>query len=303
LTINQSPIINFTQPSFTSGDDYATGAGNPWDMSDAADIDHVADGSYSVSDGILNVTVPASASDTQVHLNVPSSIDSDRYYYLTYRLWFDYPYGTSAVGQNNRIFWGRAPIMETTSELLYVYPGWMTYTVDLRSFPLYSGPTWQTADWTMFRIDPLGHNKTGETVTIHIDGVKLTGDEEADRFADIEWDLTDTDTSVTTMTLCYDSDQSGLDGTHIVTLTLTDGEQTGMAMPTIGSPSLGATNELTETVYIPLVGRGYVSPCGGACYTWVTRDVLPGAYYLYACIDDGYNLFCRYSETPLHISH
>ncbi|MBU0704149.1 MAG: hypothetical protein KKC18_09835, partial [Chloroflexi bacterium] len=71
LTVNQTPTIHFTQPSYTSGEDYATDAGNPWDMSDLADIDYVVNGSYTVDSGILAVTVPASQSDVQVHLNVP----------------------------------------------------------------------------------------------------------------------------------------------------------------------------------------------------------------------------------------
>jgi hypothetical protein len=305
LTVSHSPIIHFTHPSFTSGDDYATDAGNSWDMNDRTDVDHVVQGSYSVSEGVLAVTVPASASDTQVYLNVPTSIDSARYYYLSYRVWFDYPYRTSDVGQNNRIFWGRLPDTEATSELLYVYPGWMTYTLDLRSFPPLSGPTWETADWTLFRIDPIGQNKTGETVTVYVDGVKLTGDKEADGYAHITWRMTDPDTAVTTMTLHYDTDQTGLDGMQIATLSLKNGEQTGSAMPVSAhvQPPLSAATTLSETVYLPMVVRDYVPPCTGACYTWYTNSIAPGTYYLYACVDDGFNLFCRYSEAPLYISH
>jgi len=303
LTANHTPIANFTQPSFTSGEDYATVAGNPWDMDEGADVDHVVNGSYTVDGGVLAVTVPASQSDVQVHLNMPTAIDRDRYYYLTYRLKFDYPYTWSDVGQGTRIFWGRVPQTEVQSGWIYDYPGWQTYKMDLRSLPLDFGPTWDTADWTVFRIDPIANN-TGQQVTVYLDDIKLTGDEEADTFTDIKWQLTDPDSSVTTMTLYYDSDQNGLNGTQVVALTLTNGEQAGMAMSTAGPlHSLGATTELTETVYLPLVMHNYTVPCTGACYTWYTSDVPAGAYYLYACMDDGYNELCRYSETPLHISH
>ncbi len=304
LTVNRSPIIHFTQPSYTSGNDYATETGNAWDMSDAADVDHVVQSSYKISEDVLVVTIPDGSLDSQVHLNVPDPIDSDRHYYLTYRLLFDYPFGRSAVGQNNRIFWGRLPNTETTSGLLYVYPGWMTYTIDLRSMPLYDGPIWETADWTLFRMDPIGQNKTGDELTVYIDDVKLTGDEEADAFSNIKWQLTDPDTSVTTMTLYYDDDQADRDGTHVATLSLTDGEKTNRTTSaTEPSIPLHATEGLSETIYLPLVTRRYVTPCSGACYTWFTEDISPGAYYLYACIDDGHNRFCRYSETPLQIHH
>ena len=303
LTVNHAPIIHFTQPSFTSGEDYATDAGNPWDMNDLADVDHVVNGSYAINSGTLAVTVPASKSDVQVHLNVPAAIDRNRYYYLTYKLKFDYPYTWEDVGQGSRIFWGRAPQTEVQSGWIYDYPGWQTYKMDLRSLPLDFGPTWDTADWTIFRIDPIANN-TGQQVTVYLDDITLTGDEKANAFADIEWQLNDPDTLVTTMTLYYDNDQSGLNGTQIAMLTLTDGERTGMMVSaTAGAPPLGATNELTETIYLPLVVRNYVVPCTGACYTWYTGNVSAGAYYLYACMDDGYNELCRYSETPLQISH
>jgi hypothetical protein len=304
LTVNQSPIVHFTQPSFTGGDDYATDAGNPWDISDAGDIASVVNGTPNVSGGILAVTVPGSASDVQVYLNVPTAIDSDRYHYLTYRLWFDYDYTWIDVGQGSRIFWGREPLIETQSGWIYDYPGWQTYSLDLRSLDLSFGPGWSTADWTKFRLDPIA-NGTGETVTFYIDDVKLTGDEQADQFADIRWQVTDPDTSVTSMDIYYDEDESGLDGTLIASLTLMDGQRSAITMVSTvaADPSLGVTDALTPTIFLPLVVHNWGPACTGACYTWDTSTVAPGVYYLYACLNDGYNEVCRYSERPLHISH
>lgn len=303
LTVDHAPIIHFTQPSFTSGNDYATDFGNPWDMADPADVNQVVNGSYTVDNGILAITVPASKSDVQMYLNTPTTIDSSCYYYLTYRLWFDYNYTWVDVGQGTRIFWGQAPRIEAQSDWIYDYPGWQTYSIDLRSLPLAFGPAWNTSDWTVFRMDPIANN-TGQNVTFYIDDVKLTGDEEADSFADIMWQVTDPDTSVTTMRLYYDTSQSDLDGTHIATLTLTDGQQTNLAMPTASTlPSLKVTGELSHTIFLPTVNRNWREPCTGACYTWSTYDIPPGTYYLYACLNDGYNELCRYSERPLHVSH
>jgi len=155
----------------------------------------------------------------------------------------------------------------------------------------------------MFRIDPIANN-TGETVTFYIDDIKLTGDEEADSCADVMWQVTDPDTSVTTMTLYYDTNQSGLDGTYITTLALTDGQRTGLAASTtVTRLPLNATSELTHTIFLPTVARNYCTPCEGACYTWCTSNLPAQTYYLYACLDDGYNELCRYSERPLQISH
>ncbi len=303
LTVNHAPIVHFTQPSFTSGEDYATAAGNPWDMDDMGDVDHVVNGSYTIDNGVLAVTASARQSDVQVYLNLPTAIDRYSYYYLTYRLWFDYPYTWSDVGQGTRVFWGRAPQTETQSGWIYDYPGWQTCKMDLRSLSLSFGPGWDTADWTIFRIDPIANN-TGQQVTVYLDDIKLTGDEKADTFTNVKWQLTDPDSPVTTMTLYYDDDQSGLDGLYVTTLTLTDGEQSNVPTTAVdSSPSLYMTTTLTETIYLPLVAYNYVVPCTGACYTWQTDNIPVGVYYLYACVDDDYNELCRYSETPLRISH
>lgn len=306
LTVNQAPVVHLTQPSFTSGDDFATDAGNPWDMEDSADVDHVVDGTASFSGGNLRVNVPSNDPDVQVHMGLPTSaIDSSEYHYLTYRLLFDYDYTLSeAVGQETRVFWGRAPLTEATSGLLYDYPGWRTYSIDLHELPLHSGLTWDEADWSTFRLDPLGNNKTGGTVSFYLDYVLLTGDEQADGSFDVMWELSDPDTSVTTMTLGYDGDQYGFNGSQFATLTLDDGERVaGTAFADPGETPLRATEDLTYTVQLPLVLNNWRMPCSGACYTWYTSEISSGSYYIYACMDDGYNQLCRYSETPVYISH
>jgi len=301
----KSQRANFIQPGFASGDDYATDAGNPWDMSDTADVDHIKNCTgYTTQDGVMAVNVGASQSDVQVYLNVPTAIDHDHYFYLTYRLWFDYPYTWADVGQATRVFWGRAENIEAVSSLIYVYPGWQTYSVDLRSLELVSGSPWNTADWATFRIDPIA-NGTGQDVTFYIDDINLTGDERADLFADIRWELTDPDSSATTMNLYYDTDSGGLDGTFITTLSLTDGQHSVLTVsPSVeDGSSLTRTLSLTQTVFLPLAASNWYPLCTGACYTWDTHAIAPGTYYLYACMNDGYNELCRYSERPLLVDH
>jgi len=203
-----------------------------------------------------------------------------------------------------RVFWGRAENIEAVSSLIYVYPGWQTYSVDLRSLELVSGSPWNTADWATFRIDPIA-NGTGQDVTFYIDDIKLTGDERADLFADIRWELTDPDSSATTMDLYYDTDSGGLDGTFITTLSLTDGQHSVITVsPSVeDGSSLTRTLSLTQTVFLPLAASNWYPLCTGACYTWDTHTIAPGTYYLYTCMNDGYNELCRYSERPLLVDH
>lgn len=304
VTINQSPVMRFTRPSYTSGPDYATAAGNPWDMSDAADIDHVAHGAASFTNGLLAVSVRSDQTDQQVHLALPNnlSIDSSLYYYLTYKVMYDYPtkYNIDA-GQFGRIYWASP---QEQSKLIYLFPNWQVYSFDLRSLPIDWGPQWSTENWTSLRLDPIANK--GHTVNFYIDYVKLTGNERVDKFADVEWQMSDPDTPVTTMKLYYDTDQAGLNGALLATLTLTNGLHSAPAVrPAVNADlSIRQTTTLTPTVYLPVIMSNYHPPCSGACYTWSTKAVTAGTYYLYACLDDGYNhQVCRYSETPLVINH
>jgi hypothetical protein len=303
LTINQAPIMRFTKPSYTSGPDYATDAGNPWDMNDASDVSSVANGTPSFQNGLLAVHATPSQSDQQVYLSLPNGhpIDSNRYHYLTYKVMYDYPtqfYVDS--GQFSRIYWGSP---QEESKLIYLFPGWQTYSFDLRSLLINWGPQWTANNWTSFRLDPIANK--GHDVTFYFDDVKLTADETADTYADIQWQMADPDTLVTTATLYYDTDRSGLNGTLFATLTLTNGQRSALALPQVKTGVFVQTSsELSPTIFLPFVAHNYHTPCTGACYTWDTSTVPTGTYYLYTCLDDGYNhQVCRYSDTPLIISH
>jgi hypothetical protein len=83
ITINQSPIVTVTKPSFNSGVDYATQNGNPWDMASASDTPTITCTTYGFSNGILSLdTLPGSQqpggcvggvvdADPNIFLNVP----------------------------------------------------------------------------------------------------------------------------------------------------------------------------------------------------------------------------------------
>jgi hypothetical protein len=304
LEVNAAPVVRFTQPSYTSGDDYATAAGNPWDFDSAADLLGVDNGSYAIQNGVLAVTVPSGARDVRVWMNVPTPIARHKYHYLTYRLWFDFPYTLQDVGQVTRIFWGRAPNTETTSNFIYDYPGWQTYNLDLRTLRLNNGLPWLTDDWTIFRIDPIA-NLTGQTVTFYLDYLMLTSDETADTYAEIKWALTEPDSKDVMMDLYYDTDNKGFNGTPMAQLEVRGQEMSSAPLPsTSGARSeRGVAQAADANVFVPVAFGGFHAPCQGACYTWDTRNLAPGAYYVYGCTDDGHNRLCRYSERPLVVDH
>src|SRR4029079_19523895 len=98
FTINNPPSIEVTNPSPTSGDDYATTVlGNAWDMSSGGDIqltglDNLTNLSF--SGGVPRETNTYSDARVTLLYNPNNSvpIDTSRFRYLTYRLQVDGPY-------------------------------------------------------------------------------------------------------------------------------------------------------------------------------------------------------------------
>ena len=95
--VNQAPIVDFSRPSFTSGEDYATQTGNPWDMSDQSDLEGArCVSNLSLGNGILSFDTLSGENlspdcaygglaDPQFYLNSPTPIDPREYRYLSFR--------------------------------------------------------------------------------------------------------------------------------------------------------------------------------------------------------------------------
>jgi len=156
LVINQMPVVTFDKPSPTSGQDYATQQGNPWDFSDEADTPLVRTQEqpgalqWFYADGLLDLTTPSGTQsldlDPQVYLNVPESFNGNQYRYLTFRMyteWFDLagnyiPWPNGPGGMVARWIWITPSLAGAEDqECIYVGEdipydiGWVTYTIDL----------------------------------------------------------------------------------------------------------------------------------------------------------------------------
>ena len=146
LTIQAAPIVHFVKPSFTSGVDYATLQGNTWDFSDASDVVDVGNIAIDYQDGNVDFTTPPGRGlvdrNPQLYLNVPTTIDTKRYRYMTFRMYteWDASWQDIVSGMVARWIWRMPSInkdsipCDLVSQDIPFDIGWQTYTIDLHHF-------------------------------------------------------------------------------------------------------------------------------------------------------------------------
>jgi len=268
FSINNPPSIQVTDPSVTSGDDYATTVlGNPWDMSSSADIqltglDHITNISF--SGGLMHATNTNNDPIVTLLYNTNNSvpIDTSRFRYLTYRLQVDGAYDLGA-GSVARVIWGAtASSAAAVSQDIIVVPGMNSYTVDLATLseatdgglePV-GGPAWTAGPKGYLRLDP---HEFPTARSFHVDDVKLTAKPRGASSFTIRFLATDADADATTVSLYYDVDTN---------------------------PANGKT----------LIASGIPATAGQ--FVW---NAAVGEYYIYAEASDGIQVVGRYSTAPV----
>ena len=274
--INTPPTIAVTDPSRTSGPDFATTVlGNAWDMSASNDVA----GSFNIS--------PLTFSGGQLHgtntngdpalelLNNANNaggaraINTSRYRYLTHRMQVDGPVDI-ANGSVTRIFWSSSPFAGgaevTTTRDIVAFAGMRDYTIDLASLsvgvtgglePSGTMEPWTTNNKRYLRFDP---HEFAAARQFHIDDVKLTAIPESFGTYTIRWAGADADGDATTVNLYLDNDRN---------------------------PGNGKTTIVTGL------------PIAQASYVWDSSAVPQGTYYIYAEAFDGVNISATYSDAPI----
>lgn len=283
LSIDSAPILHITHPSYLTGPDYASNAGIPWDMNSATAFSAISNfSSYSFSEGQFHAI--NTNGDPALTFNTPTPIDTSKYKYFSYRMYLE---GDQDIfgGWVSRIFWYDFISQFNVTKDIIIYPGWNTYTLDLRQALVEPGSqTWAAEDsWQTFRFDP-NENIYGIPWTTHFDWFLLTGDPEG-RVASLVSIWYDLAEPGATVTLYYDSDQDPDNGKTL----LIEGSEPPHAEPT--GPYY---------VYLPLIVKSpstAVTP-SGTKVLWDTTGVTPGTYYIMAEVTDGYNTKQWYSDVP-----
>jgi hypothetical protein len=286
VTVTHPPSLEFTAPTFTTGDDYATvELGNPWDMTDSSDIyEPLYLSNVSFANGMMIATAnaptpPATESDAQFYLNTRLSgnfkaIDSTKYRYLTYRMMVD-PTGYVNIndwiarGWLPRVIWLNEGISIDGSEAqgIPMLESWHSYSIDLadRSLLTTENPYPAQLGWRelgsvkRMRFDPL---EVPVATTFAIDDIKLCDDNRpANNSYTISWTASDPDSTSLSVSLYYG--------------TLSGSTFSGRLITTV-TQSPGANS-----------------------YVWDTSSAGSGSYYIQAVISDGTNSYTRVSEVPV----
>ena len=296
LRVNGKPTLVVNAPSIHSGEEYSSSAlNNVWDMASIQDVENLnrldiwpdaiwrqftgeqfIDSSEAQQGGKVfqaAANAPLSGnteSDVQVHLNVPTSaaIITNKWRYLTTRMWVDPTlYGdiNDKVARGwllRTVFWSNIINGDGgTSRGIIVNEGWHEYTFDLwDTNVLETGIPWLNVNTlTNLRLDPLENDVA---TLFQIDFAQLHSENVAENSYNIQYSVSDTDSSNITASFYFDTDNSGFNGT--------------------------------------LIGSDTVGP-GNHTYNWNTSRLAEGTYWVYIVVNDGLNQHQWYGNSPVRI--
>jgi hypothetical protein len=300
LQPNARPDFTFVAPSYTSGEEFASSVvGNPWDMSDAADVSSwdklVSPPAF--SSGILTATSVSDPpncgmpwGDPKLFLNMGGkSVDTNYYRYLTIKVKMNasFDFGNGWV---SRFYWVRNNYYNYGgSNDMPLYSGWNIFNVDLwgnvQDDAAPGNAAWRSISPNILRFDP---HEIPPSTQFEIDYIKLTANDTAQTGSTlwIKYLLS----SSYTPTFYYDTDRNAANGRTIA----------GSRAPVTLAPKAGPS-----VIFLPLVTRNFsqTDPPGTRTFGWNLTGVPAGAYYISADVNDGYNTTTWYSETPAIITN
>lgn len=293
VTINPTPVADFARPSFTSGTDYATQAGNSWDFWHTEDAS-VGNAAYSFANGLLNLATAAGSGadvDPTLLLNTPQWVTegSNPYRYLSLRMYTGDPIQNVPKGMIGRLFWYRygpnnIPCYLGSQDMPFDV-GWYTITVDLYN-AFNSTPedvhgdcagvatNWQTNTPAIrqLRFDP-NENILGHTLHQQLDWIRLTKVDEVKLGAPyhIQMTLNLPPSSVLVQQFYYTTDPVNAPTQNV-------------AQPYTSAPATGVNK-----VFLPFMVRQHwheYNPPHLTTFWWNTAGVTPNTYYICAHVED-----------------
>jgi len=324
LEINQTPIVDFVDPNFYSGPDYATMAGNAWDFQDPADVVKVGGAQSTLVNGVLDlVTQSSKRADPKVYLNTPQVIQNARdYRYFNFRMYTEGPWQNITDGMILRWIWvqlnNRGEECYRVSHDIPFDIGWQIYSIDLHDVfngiaeevaGSCNGLSWHWLDSnpiSKFRLDP-NENILGVPLHQQLDWVRLTQVESIPQGTPftIRIGINKFPGDINSIDFYYTSDPGSPtqhpinEFTSFSNLSNNNGDQFFGAGP--------QTAQLLQTALLPVAVKNYVpSDLPGVAHeirlNWDTSSVDPGDYYVCVRINDGINeaVFC--SEATVEVT-
>jgi hypothetical protein len=315
VNIVGSPIVTYTSPSPYSGQDYANGQGNPWDM-EPSDITLINCATYGFSNGILSLDTQSRAcagpganeADPKIYLNSTDHGNLSSYRYLSFSSRTDGAWSVPDLGMIVRLIWRLdRPVGEDCyyiSRAVALDVGWQTYTVDLydplngipEEFTPGNCPLISWRDQALvgpvvgFRLDP-NENITGSVMHQEFDWIRLTKVEQV------------TQGKLVKIRVLLNKPSSEVTIGFYYTTDLSQPKQhpaNAIARITISTPYL---------LYLPIVSNSdpnydpFVEQIpADVTYLWNTTGVSPAEYYVCAEAGDGYNQATYCSQAPIKIN-
>ena len=318
ITINQTPIVVFDRPSSTSGVDFATNSGNPWDMTDWSDLPSVECTHSTIKNSILSIDTPpideqprgcvgGTSGDPKIYLNTPVSLDTHKYRYLSFRLNTDWPWQDVGKATIARWVWsiqgtsGREGYRcHIVSQDIPYDVGWQIYSVDL--YDAFNGSAearagecpggdlhwFDTTPVLEMRFDP-NENISDNTLHQELDWILLTQVDRVSQGRDfIIKILLNKPSREIIQTTYYYTDNLQDPKQHLITSDLA----------TIPETATAGSN-----VYLPLVVHDRLSKNEfQMVYFWDTSRVPMGEYYICVNVEDAFNQAIYCSETPVQVT-
>jgi hypothetical protein len=319
LTVSETPQADFEVPSAANSPDYATGAGNAWDM-DPSDVTSIRCSQYSFDDGILKLdTNPPSAlsssckgsslgeADSQIFLNLPGPLKASDYRYLSFRHYINGDYAIPADGMIGRWIWTTSDNCTYVSHDIPYDVGWHTYVIDLYdSFmgtPISSAPSgcgykpWKDAGTIIrLRFDP-NENWTGNTPGIapmvfheEFDWIRLTKDIQVNQggIMTIKVKLSKPSTQLKDIQYFYTADpHAPSQSWNLMRYNVTQAQPPAMS----GS----------HMIFLPNIQNQFDSDPTNSYFLWNTAGVAPGDYYICTQVADQVNQATYCSEAPVKV--
>ncbi|MCL5984946.1 MAG: hypothetical protein M1371_00100 [Actinobacteria bacterium] len=261
----QSSSITITSPAASSsstsaGDDYATKElGNPWDFEDSKDVGSTWNlTSLSYANGAFSAI--NTSNDPCFALNENGNIDTNKYHILIFDFAYDGPFDLSdAGGTIARFTWkvqGSNDFQQTLD--IITPPNRQTYTIDLKTYPL--APRRDTIGWNgivkFVRFDP---HEGWNPKRFYLYDMKLLSSGgastatnqviETSGIFNIQWNEGSSNPA-STVSIYYDTDNSGANGTLITSNASNRGGANSYAWDTRTAPG--------GTYYIYIVAGGSV---------------------------------------------
>lgn len=278
VTINEAPVLNFTQPDIRGdqANSYAaveaSNAWGPWGPADIFLTHDLRDIRFDVVPGVL--TARSTGNDPYIVLNTPVDIDADFYRLLCFTIDVKLP-RTPNEFSLVRILFGDTTSQLTQTDDIVLEEGLTEYCIgDMKNVAIepnaaFFGP-W-AGPQPVLRFDPHENvvdpacatgGGTPETCSdIELASVVLAPFDLADPQFDISWDVVDADDDPSVM-LFADIDKDPANG--------------------------------NET----MIASGLIGSDGS--FTWDSTGVVPsGQYEIFAQVSDGLNQVVRYAEGPL----